>query len=216
MSGADPGGAAARPRVAKQALWDAFCAAHGIAETGVPLFATGHDGTVEAFAYGRQTAHAAALGANGSAAGRHRGPGARVGVGAIRGRALSHAPPGRRRPGSAALRRQGGALRPQRRRVGQPRRDPHGCGQVRPLWLQLRLPPVRSKAISAPQPCPGTRPAGSRPNTSAGRHASSPTHPMRRRACARPCASGARLGGRALATSGRSSAAVPWRLPSTC
>lgn len=53
MSGAEPGGGAVRERLAKQALWDAFCAAHGITETGVPLFATGHDGTVEAFAYGR-------------------------------------------------------------------------------------------------------------------------------------------------------------------
>ena len=53
MSAAEPGGAAVRERLTKQALWDAFCAAHDIAETGVPLFATGHDGTVEAFAYGR-------------------------------------------------------------------------------------------------------------------------------------------------------------------
>jgi len=37
----------------KLALWDAFCAAHRIAESGVPLFATGADGAVEVFAYGR-------------------------------------------------------------------------------------------------------------------------------------------------------------------
>lgn len=37
----------------KQALWDAFCAEHRIAETGVPLFATSSDGTIEVFAYGR-------------------------------------------------------------------------------------------------------------------------------------------------------------------
>ncbi len=37
----------------KQALWDAFCAAHSIADAGVPLFATGPDGAVEVFGYGR-------------------------------------------------------------------------------------------------------------------------------------------------------------------
>ena len=31
----------ASAQVQKEALWDAFCAAHRIAETGVPLFATG-------------------------------------------------------------------------------------------------------------------------------------------------------------------------------
>ena len=40
-------------QIRKQALWDAFCAAHRIAETSVPLFATAPDGTVEVFAYGR-------------------------------------------------------------------------------------------------------------------------------------------------------------------
>ena len=45
--------AAVRERAAKQALWDAFCAAHGVAAAGVPLFATDADGAVEVFGYGR-------------------------------------------------------------------------------------------------------------------------------------------------------------------
>jgi hypothetical protein len=40
-------------QIHKQALWDAFCDAHRIAETGVPLFATTPEGTIEVFAYGR-------------------------------------------------------------------------------------------------------------------------------------------------------------------
>ena len=55
MSGAEPGGASVRERLAKQALWDAFCAARGIAETGVVLFTTDPDGTVEVFGYGRDS-----------------------------------------------------------------------------------------------------------------------------------------------------------------
>jgi hypothetical protein len=42
----------ASAQVQKQALRDAFCVAHRIAETGVPLFATGSDSAVEVFAYG--------------------------------------------------------------------------------------------------------------------------------------------------------------------
>lgn len=42
-----------RERAAKQALWDKFSTAHDIAGTSVPLFATGRDGDVEVFPYGR-------------------------------------------------------------------------------------------------------------------------------------------------------------------
>lgn len=47
-----PAQAAVPASTAKRALWDAFCTAHGIAETGVPLFAADPDGAVEVFAYG--------------------------------------------------------------------------------------------------------------------------------------------------------------------
>lgn len=53
MSAAELNTAAVREPAAKRALWDAFCAAHDIAGTGVSLFATGPDGAVEVFPYGR-------------------------------------------------------------------------------------------------------------------------------------------------------------------
>lgn len=53
MSAAVPDGAVAQESAAKQALWDAFCAAHRVAEASVPLFTTGSDGAVEVFGYGR-------------------------------------------------------------------------------------------------------------------------------------------------------------------
>ena len=53
MSSAASDAVAIRERPAKQVLWDAFCAAHDIAGTGVPLFSTDADGAVEVFAYGR-------------------------------------------------------------------------------------------------------------------------------------------------------------------
>lgn len=53
MNTPEPPPAAVRERTAKRALWDAFCAAHGVTEAGVPLFATGPDGAVEVFAYSR-------------------------------------------------------------------------------------------------------------------------------------------------------------------
>lgn len=51
--GAAAADAAVPARAVKRALWDAFCAAHGIAEAGVPLFAADTDGAVEVFAHGR-------------------------------------------------------------------------------------------------------------------------------------------------------------------
>lgn len=40
-------------RGTKQALWNAFCAAHDIAAMGVPLLAAGMDGVVEVFGHGQ-------------------------------------------------------------------------------------------------------------------------------------------------------------------
>jgi hypothetical protein len=42
-----------RERATKLALWNAFCKAHRIADTGVSLFAGDRSGNVEVFAYGR-------------------------------------------------------------------------------------------------------------------------------------------------------------------
>ena len=53
VTGTELGTLAIQGRSAKRALWDAFCAAHGIAEAGVPLFMADPGGAVEVFAYGR-------------------------------------------------------------------------------------------------------------------------------------------------------------------
>jgi hypothetical protein len=53
VSAVSPVAEAVPERGTKQALWNAFCFAHGIAATGVPLFATDPNGVVEVFTHGR-------------------------------------------------------------------------------------------------------------------------------------------------------------------
>jgi hypothetical protein len=53
MSVASPMMIPAPERGAKQALWNTFCAIHGIAATGVPLFAADTEGMVEVFGHGQ-------------------------------------------------------------------------------------------------------------------------------------------------------------------
>ena len=53
MSGSSSTTAAVPERGTKQALWNAFCAAHDIAAIGVPLLAADPDGVVEVSSHGR-------------------------------------------------------------------------------------------------------------------------------------------------------------------